>query len=170
MPPVAGAGVGMGVSGGFGIILLTGVGLVDEMTPLLTTGDHAVDSAPVGESTDITVVDEEVGLQLAGEMRIVVGGLLWIVTVGSIELHTALTTPLEGLLQELSFTTGPEHQTMTILYEHLQCLNSKRALLTNLRIFILDDRPVKIDSNYHNIFKNNELNELHGFKPFTMNH
>ena len=126
------------------VISGTRIGFVKEMTPLLTMGDHAVDGAPVGESTDVTVVDEEVGLQLAGEVGIVVSGLLGVVAVGSVEFYTALTTPVNGGLQELALTTGPEDEAMAVLDEHLEGLGGEGALLTDLRVAVLDDRPVKI--------------------------
>ena len=61
--------------GGLTVVDGTGIGFVEEMTPLLAVRDHAVDGAPVGETTDVTVIDKEVGLQLAGEVGIVVSGL-----------------------------------------------------------------------------------------------
>ena len=139
---------------GRGVTVVSGarVGFVEEMTPLLAMGDHAVDGAPVGESAYIAVVDEEVGLQLAGEVGIVVGGLLGVVAIGGIELDAALTTPLEGLVKKLALATGPEDQAMAILDEHLEGLGGERTLLTDLRIAVLDDRPVKIYCYYH-IFK-----------------
>ena len=94
--------------GGLTVVDGTGIGLVEEVTPFLAMGDHAVDGAPVGESTDVTVVDKEVGLQLAGEVGIVVSGLLGVVAVGSVEFYTALTTPVNGGLQEFALATGPE--------------------------------------------------------------
>ena len=57
---MAGA-VGVG-GGGFTVVDGAGVGFIDEVTPFLATGDHTVDGAPVGEATDVAVVDEEVGL------------------------------------------------------------------------------------------------------------
>ena len=141
-----GMGRGISVVGG------ARVGFVEEMTPLLAMGDHAVDGAPVGESAYIAVVDEEVGLQLAGEVGIVVSGLLGVVAVGSVEFYTALTTPVNGGLQELALTTGPEDEAMAVLDEHLEGLGGEGALLTDLRVAVLDDRPVKIYCYYH-IFK-----------------
>ena len=96
MPPGALAGVGVLVGGGFSIVFLAGIGLVDEVAPLLATGDHAIDGAPVGKTAYIAVVDEEVGLQLAREVGIVVGGLFRVVTIGGIERYATLTTPFEG--------------------------------------------------------------------------
>ena len=136
------------VTGGMGrsitVVDGTGIGFVEEMTPFLAMGDHAVDGAPVGESTDVTVVDEEVGLQLAGEVGVVVSGLLGVVTVGSVEFYAALTTPVNGGLQELALMTGPEDEAMAVLDEHLEGLGGEGALLTDLRVAVLDDRPVKI--------------------------
>ena len=134
---------------GLTVVHGTGVGLVDEVTPLFATGDHAVDGAPVGESADVTVVDEEVGLQLAGEVGIVVCGLLGVVAVGCVELYAALAAPLEGLVEKLALATGPEDEAMAILDEHLEGLGGEGTLLTDLRVFILDDRSVEINCNDH---------------------
>ena len=114
------------------------------MTPLLTTGHHTVDGTPVGQAAYIAIVDKEVGLELTGEMGIVVGGLLGIVAIGSIELHTTLTTPLDGVIKQLSLTTGPENDTMTVGNDHLQRVDGKGALLPYLGITILNNRPIKI--------------------------
>ena len=130
--------------GGLTVVDGTGIGFVEEMTPLLAVRDHAVDGAPVGEATDVTVIDKEVGLQLAGEVGIVVSGLLGVVTVGSVEFYTALTTPVNGGLQELALTTGPEDEAMAVLDEHLEGLGGEGALLTDLRVAVLDDCTVKI--------------------------
>ena len=151
---------------GRGITVVGGarVGFIEEMTPLLAMGDHAVDGAPVGESAYIAVVDEEVGLQLAGEVGIVVGGLLGVVAIGGVELDAALTTPLEGLVKKLALATGPEDQAMAILDEHLQGVDGEGAFLANLGVFIFDDGPVEINSYCHNYtlvtFVNHFLTEL----------
>ena len=134
---------GVAVVGGVVVVHLTGTGLIDEMTPLLATGNHAIDGAPVGETAHIAVVDKEVCLQLTGEVGVVVGGLLGIVAVGSIELHTTLAAPLDGIVQELALTTGPEHQAMAVGNEHLQGLYSKRTFLADFGVFIFDDGSVK---------------------------
>ena len=138
----------------------TGIGLVEEVTPFLAMGDHAVDGAPVGEATDVTVVDEEVGLQLAGEVGIVVGGLLGVVAIGGIELYTTLTAPLEGLVEKLALATGPEDDAMAILDEHLEGLGGEGALLTDLRVAVLDDRPVKIYCYNHEFIYDLQIYDL----------
>ena len=135
--------------GGFAVVFFAGVGLVDEVTPLFATGDHAVDGAPVGESAYIAVVDEDIGLELAGEVGIVIGGLLGVVTVGCIELHTALTTPVDGVVEELTFPTGPEDEPVMVVDEHLERVDGEGALLANLGIAVLDDCSVKIDCDNH---------------------
>jgi len=142
------AGVGMLILS-TAIIFRARVGLIDEMTPLLATGDHAIDGTPVRETTYITVVDKEICLQLTREVRVVVGGLLRIVAIGGIELYASLTTPLKGLVQEFTLTTGPEHHAMAIGNEHLQRLNGEGALLADLGVFILDNRSVEINSDNH---------------------
>ena len=129
----------------------TGIGFVEEVTPFLAMGDHAVDGAPVGQSAHIAIVNEEVGLQLAGEVGIIISGLLRIVAIGGIELNTTLATPLKGLVQELALTAGPEDEAMAILDEHLEGLGGEGALLTDLRVAVLDDRTVKIYCNDHGL-------------------
>ena len=131
------------------VVFGTGVVFVEEVTPLLAMGDHSVDCAPIGETANVPVVDEEIGLEFAGEVGIVVGGLLGVVAVGGIEFHTALTTPLDGLVEELALATAPEDQAMTIGNEHLEGLNGEGALLADLGVFILDDRSVEINCDYH---------------------
>ena len=41
---------------------------------------------------------------------------------------------------------------MTVADEHLQRLDGKRTLLTNLRIFVLDDGSVEVYCYYHRLF------------------
>ena len=140
--------------GGGGTVVVVGLaagGFVEEMTPLLLAGDHPVDGAPVGQATEVAVVDEHVGLQLAREVGVVVGGLLRVVAVGSVELHAALTAPLEGILQEFALTAGPQHQTVVVLLQELQRLNGKGTFVAYLGVTVIDDRSVKINCNNHKL-------------------
>ena len=141
--------MGMLISGSGIIVNLTGVGLIDEVTPLLAAGDHPIDGAPIGETTDITVIDKEVCLQLAGEMGIVISGLLGVIAVSGIKLHAAFTTPLESLFEKFALSTGPKDKTVTVGNEHLQRLSGEGAFLADLGVFILDDRAVKINCDDH---------------------
>ena len=129
--------------GGF-VVCLSVVGFVDEVAPLFAAADHPVDGAPVGEASQVTVVDEEVGLQFTGEMGVVVGALLGIVAVGGVELDAAFAAPGEGIFQELSLAAGPEYKAVTVGNEHLECLDGEGTLATYLGIFVLDDRAVEI--------------------------
>ena len=122
---------------------------MDLLLPGLVVGDHLVDGAPVGEATEVAVIDEDISLELAREVLIVTRIFLGIVTVDRPELHAALTTPLHCLLQQLPLTHTPESQLVAIANEHLQRLDGKRFLLANSRVTMLYDRTVKINCYYH---------------------
>ena len=122
---------------------------MDLLLPGLVVGDHLVDGAPVGEATKVTVIDEDISLELTGEVLIMTGILLGIVTIHRPELNAAFPTPLDSFLQELTLTDTPEDQLVAIANKHLQRLNGKGFLLANSRIPMLYDRTIKIDSYYH---------------------
>ena len=145
------------VMGGGGTVVVVGLaagGFVEEMVPLLLAGDHPVDGAPVGQAAEVAVVDEHIGLQLAREVRVVVGGLLGVVAVGSVELHAALTAPLEGILQKLALAAGPQHQTVVVLLQEFQRLDGKGAFVAYLGVTVLYDRSVKVYRDNHSLFLN----------------
>ncbi len=82
-------------------------------TQVFTSGPHrtvswspSVDRSPVREAAEIAVVDENVRLQLAGEVVVPVSLLLRVVTVHGVELQATLTAEGQRLLQEHSLT-GP---------------------------------------------------------------
>ncbi len=143
----------VGRGGGFVVVFHAGVGLVDEVTPGFLTGDHTVDGAPVREAADITVVDEEVGLEFSREVRIVISSFLGIVAVGSVELYTTLTTPVQSVVEQLALAAGPQHQAVVVVYEHLEGINGEGALRTNLGVPIFYYCSIKINCYYHiNLF------------------
>ena len=82
-------------------------------------------------------------------MGIVVGGLLGVVAVGGVELHTTFTTPREGFIQQLALTTGPKDDTVTVGDDHLQSVDGEGTLLTYLGITVFDDCSVEVDCDYH---------------------
>jgi len=127
------------------VVLFAGDGFVDDLIPLDTVVDHVVDGAPVGETTEVAVVDEDVDLELATEVVVVGEGLLGIVAVDGVELYAALTAPVDRLVEELAFTDTPEDELVALGNEHAQRLNGKGNLLTDLGILMLDDRTVKIN-------------------------
>ena len=119
------------------------------MAPLFAAGDHTVDGTPVGEAADIAVVDEDVGLELAGEVGIGVGGFFWVVAVGGVELDAAFAAPVEGCIEELALATGPEDEAVVVGDEHLEGVDGEGALGTDIGVAVFDDRAVKVDCNYH---------------------
>ena len=70
---------------------------MEEVGPGLVLGDHAVDGAPVGETAEVTVIDEEVDAQLAGEVLIAGYILFGEITVDGPKLHAAVTAPLNSI-------------------------------------------------------------------------
>ena len=75
-------------------------------------GDHVVDHAPVGKSSQVAVVDEEVGFQFArgGRGVLTFVEVLGVVAVHGIELQAAATAPIHGVLQQLAFPYRPKYQ------------------------------------------------------------
>ena len=128
------------------IVLFTGDGLVDELLPLDTIMDHAVDGAPIGETTEVAVIDEDIDLQLATEVVVVGEGLLRIVTIDGIELDAAFTTPVDGLIEELAFADRPQDEFVTLGNEHAEGLDGEGDLGADLGVTVFDDRSVEINS------------------------
>ena len=124
--------MGVLVVGALAVVLLAGVSLVEEVAPFFATG-----------------VDEDVGLQFAGEMGIIVGGLFRIVAVGGVELDATLAAPRQGCFEELALAAGPEDHAMAVGNEHLEGLYREGALSAYLRIAVLNNRTVKINCYYH---------------------
>ena len=72
--------------------------------------DNLVDGAPVGEAADGAVVDEEVGVDLAGVDGGCIDFLAGVVGVDGEEFEAAFCAEVDGFLQELAFTGGPEDE------------------------------------------------------------
>ena len=140
-------GAAVAVVGGVVVVHLTGTGLIDEMTPLLATGDHTVDGAPVGETTEVPVIDEEIDTQFAGEVLVACDVFLGEVAVDCPELHAAIPTPLNGLVQKPALADGPENQLVSVADEHPEGLRGERDFRTYLGVTMLDNRTVKINCN-----------------------
>ncbi len=155
----------VGVSGGGGIIetIFGGTGgcFVKEFMPGGATVNHAVDGTPVGQATDTAVVDEEIGLQLTGEVGIVIRRLFRVVTVYGIELDAALAAPVYCVVEELALATGPENQAMVIVDQHAQGVGGEREFAANLRITVLYYCSIKIDCNYHLLYFRRGLTRIY---------
>lgn len=74
--------------------------------------DHFVDGTPVGEAADGAVVDEEVGVELAGVDGRCIDFFAGVVGVDGEEFEASLGAEVYGFLQEVAFTGGPEDETM----------------------------------------------------------
>ena len=72
--------------------------------------DHFVDGSPVGKAADSAVVDEEVGVELAGVDGRCVDFLAGVVGVDGEEFEPTLGAEVDCFLQEVAFTGGPEDE------------------------------------------------------------
>lgn len=133
-------------------MLLTVAGFVELVAVLVVAPvvvHHLIDGAPVGEGAHVAVVDIHVSAHLpawGGEG----GGLLvGIVGIDGIELQAAPATIVDSLLQQVALTDGPQDEQMVLGLQLLQRGDGKGNLLANLRIVVLDDRPVEIDCDNH---------------------
>ena len=86
----------------------------DSMTFLQNFGvrlvllDHAVNGAPVGQPSDVTVVDEQIDLELSGEMVVVLhAAFLGIIPVHGIKLHPSFLTPVHCIFEQLALSDRP---------------------------------------------------------------
>ena len=131
------------------IVFLARDSLVDDLVPLDLVVHHAVDGAPVGEATEVAVIDEEVDLELAAEMVVVGERLLGVVAVDSIELDAPLAAPLDGFVEQLALADTPQDEFVVLGNEHAEGLDGKGQLLANLGIFVRDDCTVEINCNCH---------------------
>lgn len=110
---------------------------------------HLIDGAPVGEGAHVAVVDIHVSAHLpawGGEG----GGLLvGVVGIDGIELEAAPAAVVDGLLQQVALTDGPQDEQMALGLQLLQRGDGKGDLLADLRIVVLDDRSVEINCDNH---------------------
>ena len=72
--------------------------------------DDFVDGAPVGKAAYGAVVDEEVGMELAGVDGRCVDFLAGVVGVDGEEFEPPLGAEVDRFLQEIAFTGGPEDE------------------------------------------------------------
>ena len=122
-----------------------GDNLVDDIVPIVMILYHPVDGAPVGQATQVAVVDEHIDLELTREVGVVIGGLLGIVAIHCIELESSLATILYGFVEQLSFADGPEYQAVAILTKHLKGVDGEGNLFAYLRVFMGNYCTVEIN-------------------------
>ena len=72
-----------------------------------TMMNHLVNGSPIGQSTQIAVVDPQVGLELSGETMVVFLLFFGIVAIHGIEFQSPAPAKLDGLVEVLPFANGP---------------------------------------------------------------
>ena len=115
--------------------------------------DDFVDGAPVGEAADGAVVDEEVGVELAGVDGCCIDLLAGVVGVDGEEFEAALCTEVDGLLQELAFTGGPEDELMAVGLYALERCYGEGKFLADVGVTVLDDGTVEIYCDCHSFIR-----------------
>ena len=86
---------------------------------------HLVNNAPIGNATQVAVVNKQLGLQFAGTDNIRI--LLWKIAIHGIELQSLRSAIINGLLKQLAFTASPKNELMmSLLLQLLERFNSKR--------------------------------------------
>ena len=101
-------------------------------------GDHFVDGSPVGQSSEVAVVDEEVCLELARVVSVGSVFLFGVVAVDGIELDASLTAEGECFVEQPSFAYGPKDETMFVLLQPAQGFEGKGYFPANLRVSVFD--------------------------------
>ena len=123
------------------VVLAPGPAVVDDLT----------DGAPVGEAADGAVVDEEVGVELAGADAGLVDFLAGVVAVDGEELQAALFAEVDGFLQEPAFTGGPEDEGVSFRLYLLEGCYGEGEFLADVRVTMLDDGAVEVYCNDHSV-------------------
>ena len=128
---------------GWFFILFVELAMVAFVAPAVV--DHLVDGAPVGEATEVAVVDEEVGAGLAAGIGAGLGVvLIGVVGVNGIEFEAALAAELDGLVKEFALADGPKDELVAFGLQFLEGCNGKGYLLAYLRILVFYNGSVKI--------------------------
>ena len=123
--------------------------LIDYIVPSVAMLNHTIDGAPVGEATQVAIVDKNVGFEFAREMGIIIGGFFGVVAINGIELEATLATIFYSLIEQMALTNRPQNDTMTILAQHLQGIDGERNLLAYLRVLMGYNCTVEIYCDQH---------------------
>ena len=98
---------------------------------------------PSRESAEITVIDEEVCIDLATHVCRV-GSFFWVRAVHCIRLYTTVYHELVCFLECAAVSVRPKYNTMTVVLEHLNGFYSKRLGLTYLWVSVFNNSAVEI--------------------------
>ena len=119
------------------------------LPPAPAVMNHLIDGAPVRKASDGAVVDEEVGVELAGADAVLVDFFAWVVAVDGEEFQAALFTEVYGFLQEPAFTGGPEDERVSFRLYLLEGCYGEGEFLADVRIAMFDDGAVEVYCDDH---------------------
>ena len=102
-----------------------------------------IDHSPSWKSTKVSVVDEEVCMDLSRYI-IRVGSFFRITTIYSIWRDALIVEELDRFIKFSAVSVGPENDAMPVVLEHLEGFNSEGFGLTYGGVFVFDDGAVKI--------------------------
>ena len=71
---------------------------------------NLIDGAPIRKAAKGAVIDEEIGVELAGADAVLVYFFARVVAVDGEEFQAAFLAEVNGFLQEPAFTGGPEDE------------------------------------------------------------
>lgn len=111
--------------------------------------NHLVDGTPVREATEGAVVDEEIGVELAGADAVLVDFLAGIVAVDGEEFQATFLAEVNGFLQEPAFTGGPEDEGVAFHLQLFKGWDGEGEFLADVRIAMFDDGAVEVYCDDH---------------------
>lgn len=107
-----------------------------------------VDRPPVGKTSEATVIEEEVRLELAGE-ALARGIFFGEVAVDGVELYTTLAAPFDGFVEEGTFADGPEDEAVSFACKHCEGLGGEGNFFADLRVAVTHDGAVEVYCDSH---------------------
>ena len=106
--------------------------------------DYLVDGTPVWEAAYGAVVDEEVGVELAGTDAGFIDFFAGVVAVDGEEFESTFFAEVDGFLQELAFAGGPEDEPVSFFLKSFEGCYGEGEFLADVGITVLYDGTVKI--------------------------
>ena len=113
--------------------------------------DDFVDGAPVWEASDGAVVDEEVGVELAGADAGFVDFFAGVVAVDGKEFESAFFAEVNSFLEEAAFTGCPQDECVSFRLYLFEGCYGEGEFLADVWITVLYDGTVKIDCDDHSV-------------------
>ena len=103
-----------------------------------------IDNTPTREPTEVSVVDEEICVNLAAYV-IGVAGLFWIRAIHCVRWDTLAFQEFHGLVQLCAVAVCPQDETVSIRLQHFQRFDGEGHGLANGWIPILDHGAVEVN-------------------------